>query len=211
MAQILYKNKAGERLPGVTTIISANLGWSRDALMYWAWKEGIEGRNFRDTSVKAADAGTLAHAMIEAELKGNPAPETGSIDQAIVSKAETAYLAWRQWAELVNFKVVASEVSLVSEEYQFGGTLDIAAIQGVMAIIDLKTSGGIHSEHWIQVAAYGQLYNSHYPDTPIQAYYILRIDKQTGGFDYSYRPELNDAWEAFKCLLKLHQLKNLIR
>lgn len=210
MALHRYRNQAGQRVPGVTTVI-ANLGWNREKLMYWAWEQGADGKAFRESSAKAADAGTLAHAMIEAELKKKPAPMTGDIDQDIVDKAETAYLAWRQWAELVNFQLVASELSLVSEEHGFGGTLDIAAVHGTMSIIDLKTSRGIYPDAWIQVSAYGRLYNEHYPANPIQAYYILRIDKESGGFDHAYRPELNAAWEAFKCLLTLHQLKEKIR
>jgi len=209
MARIIYKNKAGERLPGVTTII-AGLGWNKEGLMWWANQMGLEGKSHRDVAEKAADAGTLAHAMIELELKGRPAPQTGDIDPAIVSRAETAYLGWCQWAELVKFQLIASELSLVSEKHGFGGTLDIAAIQGVHSIIDLKTSGNIYPDHWIQVAAYGRLYNENY-EAKIEAYYILRIDKLTGGFDHSYRPELNDAWEAFQCLLRLHQLKNKIK
>jgi hypothetical protein len=45
MPLYIYKTKDGLRVPGVTTVIGGNLGWNKQALMYWAWNEGIEGRN----------------------------------------------------------------------------------------------------------------------------------------------------------------------
>ena len=31
-----YKTTAGERVPGVTTVLGAQLAWNKGALMYWA-------------------------------------------------------------------------------------------------------------------------------------------------------------------------------
>lgn len=65
-----YKNKAGKRVPSVTTILSRFKDSA--ALMIWANKEGLEGRPLRgegSTADKAAEAGTLAHAFVEADIK----------------------------------------------------------------------------------------------------------------------------------------------
>ena len=206
MPMIIYKNKEGKRLSGVTTIIGSNLGWNTQPLMYWAWQEGIEGRNFRDTSQKAADIGTIAHAMIEANLKGKDF-DTIQYEKEMIDKAETAYQAWLEWKNLVDFQLLDSEKSLVSEKYQFGGTIDVAVIKKVTAIVDLKTSKAVYSDHKIQVAAYGRLWNENYPDNPIQAYYILQLGKEDGSFHYHYWPNLDKAWDVFSALLKIHNLK----
>jgi len=205
-----YKNKAGERVPGVTTVIGGNLGWNKQALMYWANQVGLDGKNHRDVSEKAANIGTLAHAMIEADLKGQEF-DISKYDRDMVDKAETAYLAWLEWKGLVKFSLLESEKPLVSERYQFGGTLDIAAIKMVTAIVDLKTSNAVYPDHQIQVAAYGQLWNENYPDNPIGAYYILQLGKEDGSFHYHYWPSLEKPWEAFKALLILHKLKKEIK
>jgi hypothetical protein len=209
MPAIIYKNSKGERLSGVTTIISGNLGWNKQQLMYWANQQGLSGLNHRDTAQAAADAGTLAHAMIEAELTGNKIvidaePET-------VALAETAYLAWLEWCQANKFQVIASEKSLISEKYQFGGTIDIARVRDKRVILDLKTSNGIYPDHGIQVAAYGLLWNENFPDELIEGYEILQIGKERGNFAHYFWPELNNELEAFKCLLKLHNLKKLIK
>lgn len=203
---IIYKNAKGQRLSGVTTIIGNNLAWNKQALLYWAWQEGIEGRNFRDTSQKAADIGTIAHAMVEADLKDKDF-DSSKYEQNMIDKAGTAYGAWLEWKELVSFELLESEKSLVSEEYQYGGTIDIAAIKGVTSIVDLKTSKAVYPDHKIQVAAYGKVWDENFPDDPIQAYYILQLGKEDGSFHYHYWPNLDKPWEVFLSLLKIHNLK----
>ena len=203
----------GKRVSGVTTIISGNLGWNRQQLMYWAWEQGREGKDYRKTSEAAASAGTIAHAMIEAELKGVQFTQQipSGTESEILSKAETAYLAWLEWKGLVDFQLLGSEVSLVSVKHGFGGTIDVAAVKKRPCILDLKTSGGVYPDHLIQLAAYGELWNENHPEQKIEGYYLLRLGKEDGSFHYHYWPSLPTAWEAFLCLLRLHELKKKIK
>jgi hypothetical protein len=204
-----YKTKDGKRVSGVTTIISGNLGWNKQALMYWSWSEGRDGRDFRETSQKAADAGTIAHAMIEADLHGKEFKSDAP--KEILDKAETSFLAYLEFKDVVGLSPIATELPLVSEEWKYGGTIDVAIIKKYPAILDLKTSNGVYADHLIQVAAYGKLWDENNPEMPIQAYYILQLGKEDGSFHYHYWPELNDEFEAFKCLLTLHRLKKTIK
>ena len=209
----IYKNKEGKRVPGVTTIIGSNLGWSKGGLMHWAWQQGIDGLDYRETRDKAADAGTIAHSMVEHEVKGEGFdwPKLGydlggNAEQ--IKQAEHAFSAFTEWKELVKFKLLYAEHLLVSEQHQFGGQIDIAAVQNKRAIIDIKTSNAIYADHKIQIAAYGALWNEHYPDEPIEAYHILQLDKERGDFSYHYYADLSDHFEAFLLLRRLHDLKS---
>jgi len=212
MPAIDYRTKKGGRVSGVTTIISGNLAWNKQALMYWAWNEGKEGRDFRKTRDAAADVGMIAHAMVEGDLKGKPYKPAVGIDKSIIDKAENAYLAYLEFKDVVGLKMIESEKSMVSEEFKFGGTIDIAAIKKVTAIIDLKTSKQIYADHKIQISAYGKLWNENIPENPIQAYYILKLGKEDGSFSYHYFPPdaLEKEWMVFKALLILHNLKKQI-
>ncbi len=210
MPRIEYRLKDGKRISGVTTVISGSLGWNKQALMYWAWEQGKAGRDFRETSKAAADAGTIAHVMVEADLKGKPIPTFPDVPKEIVGKAETAYLAYLEFKDVVGLNMIESEKSLISEVHKFGGTIDIASVKKTTAIIDLKTSNAIYGDHRIQLAAYGKLWDENFPDNPIKAYYILKLGKEDGSFAYHYYPELNQEWEAFLCLLKLHEMKKKI-
>lgn len=208
----IYKNAEGKRIPGVTTII-ANLGWNKNALMYWAWEEGLNGKNFRETSQEAADIGTIGHAMVEADLKNKDwrsLVDLRDVTEEMVEQATRTFQAWLQWKKLFNFELVASEISLISEQWQIGGTIDVATIQGEVSLVDLKTSNAIYEDHKIQIAAYGRLWNENFPDKQIKAYYILQLGKKDGSFHYHFWPRLDEAWEAFVCLRKLHNLRKKI-
>ena len=210
----IYKTADGKRVPGVTTVIGGNLGWNKQQLLYWANQQGLDGKNHREVSDKAADVGTVAHLMVEKELKGEKFdwPVLGQdmgLDKEQIKQAESAFGAFVEWRDLVNFELLYSEHTIVHEELSYGGQIDVAAIQNKVSIIDLKTSKDVYPDHKIQISAYGQLYNYKHPEAPVEAYYILRIGKD-GSFAYHYYPELENEWEAFKCLLKLNELKKII-
>jgi len=82
----------GTRVPGVTTIISRFK--ESGGLMYWAWNEGREGRDYRDTSRTAADAGTLAHALVESRIKHVAEPDMSGVSVDIATKARGAFAAY---------------------------------------------------------------------------------------------------------------------
>jgi hypothetical protein len=192
----------GKRVPGVTTVLSL-LGSNRRALMIWANREGMEGRDINQRADEAATIGTIAHEMIECDLKGIPFNPNNYPHEFVVN-AENAYLAWLEWKDFFEFSDTQSELSLVSS-LGFGGTIDIATVKKTRCIIDLKTSSGTYEDHLIQIAAYGQLYNEHFPEDPIRAYYILRLGKDDGSFHYHYYPDLLNEWHIFEALLDIYK------
>ena len=213
MPKIIYDLlEDGTKPPSVTTVISGNLGWNKQALMWWANQEGLEGRHHRDTATRAAEIGTIAHLMIEADIKGEEF-DHDPYKVKRVAKATTAFQAWLQWKKVVDFTPIHSEYSIVSERHRFAGTIDIAAISGQPCIIDLKTSNSVYPDHVIQLAAYGILWACRHPETPFEAYYLLRLGKEDGSFHYHYWPKeaMLEAENAFMNLLVLHNLHKKLR
>ena len=213
MPTTTYRNKEGQLIPGTTTIIGSNLGWKTQGLVYWAWQKGMNGEDFRSARDEAADAGTIAHEMIECEIKGKKF-DPSKYDKSLVDKAENAYLSFLEFKDKVNFEVIKTEVHLVSEKYQYGATPDcIAKINGKVALFDWKTSDAIYPDYLIQIAAYEQAWNENNPDMPItDGCHLLRISKGNNiSYEWRYWSNLKPAWEAFLCCLKLHQLKKEIK
>jgi len=164
-----------QKVPGVTTIT----GRFKDSggLIYWAWQQGKDGKDFRESRDRAADAGTIAHAMIEADWSGRPY-DTSALNAEAVKKAEHAFLAYVEWKEQTKLQVVHSELSLVSKVHRFGGTIDCVMVNGRLRLGDYKTSNGIYPDMLIQVAGgYSLLWREHYPDQPLDGMELIRFSK----------------------------------
>jgi hypothetical protein len=198
-----YKMKDGTKVPGVTTVIGGQLAWGKNALMYWSWEQGKAGLDFRQTKDDAADLGTRVHALIELEMKG--------VRPEIPKEAEASLLAFYEWRDAFKLQATGSEVSLVSEKYRFGGTIDYPAIiSGRRVILDLKTSKGVYPDHRIQLAAYGQLWNEVNPNDPVTGFHLLQVGKTDGSFHHHYWPSLEREFEAFFLLRGHYDLQNEI-
>lgn len=209
MAARQYKNKAGKRVKGVTTILG-NLGWNAMALKLWAYKMGTQGLDIHKASNIACDAGTLAHHLIESYYKKTEPDLSFYKDSPeIIHLAQQAFANFLEWSAMMKLEPLYSEQELVSEEFQFGGTIDhIAKILGKIAIIDWKSSNHIYSEYLIQVSAYQKLWDENHPDEPITGgAYLLRISKETADFAFYKWADLSKAWEVFKHLLEIDKLK----
>lgn len=210
MPRIIYKTAAGARVSGVTTIISGNLGWNKAALMYWANKVGIEqGVNHYEAVRPATEIGTVAHRMVECDIKGEPFIAPPEMPEEQLKRAEAAYMAYLDWRRHSRLEILHSEVSLVSERWNYGGTLDaIGLLDGKLALLDWKTSNGLYADHLIQIAAYEHLWNECNPSELIDGgIHLLRFGKDEGDFHHHAYTQLDCAWEVFKHLLTLHGMK----
>jgi hypothetical protein len=222
-----YRNTRGERLPGTTWVIGQNLGWNKDALMRWANREGLAGRNIRDergtTAQRAADIGTAAHAMIEAHILGQEpeavaAPFLSTLNADDRPKAWRGFTAFQRWFRNSRLVIVGTELYGVDEEYQTGYCLDALAldqdVETRLEVCDWKSSKGTYADHFIQVSAYTvfterRLSAAWEQKVEIAGAHVVRVDKSSGAFKHIYWPRdiLEDGWRVFTWLRALHQLK----
>lgn len=169
----------------------------------------IETWNYQHVRDAAADAGTCAHEMMDDFIHGR-AFDQSKYERAIVEKADPAFQAFMAWSEQAKFQVVETEVSLVSEKYQFGGTRDAILIDGRRAIGDWKTSRDIYVEMLLQLGAYGIL-DEEQGNTIDGGYHLLRFSKQEKPddpvqFSHHYWSHLDKAREAFLLLRQVYDL-----
>lgn len=203
-----YFLKSGERCPSVTTIIGRFK--NADPLMWWAWNEGKNGRDYRETRDKAADAGTMAHEAVERWIHKQPISFEGDPD--VCKKAKTAFEAFLAWADQSQLVVTETEIPMISETHRYGGTADGFTIRGKRAVLDWKSSGGIYPDYLVQVAAYGALWNETHPDDPVIAgYHLVRFDKTYGDFHHHHWAELEAGWKAFLHLRELYEIEKELR
>ncbi|MFA4974912.1 MAG: hypothetical protein WC683_20100 [bacterium] len=206
-----YTCRDGQTVPGVTTALNV---LNKPALVPWAWGLGKAGIDLNAARQKALDTGTYAHYLVECEIKGEkPDPEyTREFAPADVAKAETAFLAFLDWQKGSEAVLQWSEAQLVSEQYRYGGTLDIIGkVKGVTTLIDLKAANGIYLDYHYQVAAYEQLWNEAYPDNPIVDVLILRLGKEDGGFEVKPVPKRELCFAVFLHCLGIYKLQKDLR
>lgn len=168
----VYKRLSdGKALAGVTSIIASK---DKAFLVPWACKlmhDYIKGKwnaeepfcqkeideilekgkkEYTRVSNEGKAVGTATHDWIESFFKNKT--------QEITSDIEKTVGAFVRWYDARKPRVIHSEcvVGITSdEEYNYAGKFDlIAEIDGKTYIIDFKTSTGIYSEAFLQLAAY---------------------------------------------------------
>lgn len=229
-----YRLRDGTRVPGVTTV----LGRFKDSggLIHWSWAlahepldrirailrngadpsavaaflaEPDEASDYRAVRDKAADAGTIAHEMVDCHIHGRKF-DPGPYPAEVVEMAVPAYEAFRKWAAQSHLSVGETEVQLVSERYRFGGTRDAIALDGKRAIADWKTSKAIYPEMLLQLAAYAIL-DEELGNTIDGGFHLLKFSKQEAPddpvrFSHHYWSQLDVAREAFLSMRQLYDL-----
>lgn len=203
----VYKLKSGDRVPSVTTIIGI---LNKPALLAWAWQMGTQGLDYKVVRDTAGDIGTLAHYLILCDLKGEK-PDTSEYSAQNIEKAETCLIKYWDWQKAHKLEPMMLETPLISEEYQFGGTIDFfGKVDNLPTLLDFKTGKGIYDEFFYQVAAYEQLLAE--AGQVIEVTRILRIGRdEDEGFEERTIGKLDKQWQVFLNCLSIYNLQKEIR
>jgi len=198
----LEKQHVNYGVPGTTTALGV---LAKPALYGWYYKMGKNGENPFKKKDKAADIGTIAHAMIMCHLRGWEL-DTSNLIPDSVSTAENCVLSYYEWEKNISLEPILIEEPLTNKEY--GGTIDLyAKANGQLWLIDFKTSGGIYTDMFYQLAAYKNLLeeNGHQVDRAI----ILNIGKgEDDNFQVKTFKDLSMELEVFKHCLGIYNIQN---
>lgn len=210
MAHPTYTDKSGTKLPSVTTVI--NRFDNKQALIYAANKVGREGKTLQEAWYSGAlTIGTAVHRLIESGAEKLPNTKqllTLGIDDGLADQVLASFSGYLEWREMTRLRPVAKEVSLVSQQHGFGGTFDACMIMRKRSLLDYKTSSGIFPGYKVQLAAYGILWEENFPSKKLAGgYHILRIDKETGGYEHWHEKNLDPEKELFLAYLAAYKIE----
>lgn len=207
----------GKRVPSVTTVLK-QLGWGKEGLLYWANQQGLDGNTLEDARRPALDAGTAAHDMIDAHVKGidYDMHKLDSLPANTRKAAIQGFESFLKWAEQTRMRLRLSEVDITSTAHRFGGTLDcIADVAGELCLVDWKTSNGVYPDYIAQIAAYGKGWLEGNPGEPLEGYHLLRVGKADASFAHHYWAADSNAiqagWEVFKHARELYELEKVLK
>ena len=197
----------GKIVPGCTTALGV---LNKPALIGWAVKVTKQGLDHKLIAQHAADIGSLTHSMCEEELGGSVEVDFTNFNQKAINEARLCFQKFMKWKQDKDILVLALEKQLVSEKYQFGGTLDLFCTinnEGPF-LIDFKTSSGMW-EFEYQMAAYRQLLIENEFKVPTHCG-VLRLPKgEEESFEEKYytKAQLDKGWEVFKHCLEIYKLR----
>lgn len=145
-------------VPSVTWIC----GFYPKGIAFYKWLAGKGWDEAEALKSAAGDKGSRVHLAIEQILSG----EEFRIDTKVMDKGsgEMVELSLEElicvksfcdWRDEVKPEILATEITIFSEKHGYAGTVDlICRIDGVLYVVDFKTSKQVWMEHELQVSAY---------------------------------------------------------
>ena len=206
-----YFNAAGKRVPSVTTILSRQCGWSKDALCGWNNKMGLKGVDVKKYLADKGQIGTLAHAFCTDYLLQQHT-DMHDYSPSQVEEAKHSFMAFLNWTKLHTIRPILLEEPLVSELFQYGGQCDIyGEVDEVFELSDLKSGAGVYEDMIVQVSAYAHLLQEHgHKVDRVRIINIPRSEDETF-MDPIVTNMMPEAFEAFKRFRLNHISFNKIR
>ena len=185
--------------PSITTVLSIR---DKKGLHEWRKRVGEEVANH--VMIQAANRGTAVHNMVEDYLN--------NVDLTQVDKYKKQFLPRMMFdvlkpelAKINNIRL--QEAQMFSENYTVAGRVDrIGEYDGVLSIIDFKTSTKEKKEDWIenyfiQGSAYAEMYKEHFGEEPTQVVILVTTEEGTTQVfkknKVDYLPRLKEAVENF--------------
>lgn len=200
----------GKLLTGVTTILKVR---SQPWMEFWRSKamynallpklsevQGIDIKRWEDVlaeaknagnvrSKEALESGKIAHDWIEKYIKIKIASEDNRFfleANTEDEKANSAITQFLKWEEEHHVVWLLSEEKMCSPTHMIGGTVDaVAVIDGVLTVLDFKTSNQVSEDVALQTAAYQILIEENLEEGSVpQQRAVLRIPKDASAFEY---------------------------
>ena len=169
--------ETGEKYPSITSVLSIR---QKEGLLKWRQRVGEEVANH--VMVQSANRGTAVHNMVEDYLN--------NVDLEQVDKYKKQFLPRMMFnvlkPELTKINNIRlQEAAMYSSDYTVAGRVDcIGEYDGVLSVIDFKTSTKEKSEDWIenyfiQGSAYSQMYKEHFGEEVPQIVILITTEQGT--------------------------------
>ena len=188
-----------EAYPSITSVLSIR---DKKGLHEWRQKVGEEVANH--VMIQAANRGTAVHNMVEDYLN--------NIDLEQVDKYKKQFLPRMMFnvlkpelSKINNIRL--QEAQMFSSDYTVAGRVDcIAEYDGVLSIVDFKTSTKEKNESWIenyfiQGSAYAEMFKEHFGEEVPQVVILIVTEEGTTQVfkknKVDYLPKLKQAVEDF--------------
>lgn len=168
----------------------------------------MDGKNaWRRKAESAAISGTTAHDYIEHYIKSQMGQEMFPPELPKDLAARNAIELFLRWEMQNQVKWLHSEIVVGSEKHMYGGKFDaVALVNGLVTLIDFKTSSGIRGEYSYQLSGYLNAYEEMEKAPCVAQRMVLWIPKTGNDFlgKIVQTPHTHDL-EVFLTALQLYK------
>lgn len=214
----------GKRMTGITTILGVIakpqlINWAAGQAVEYVSKEWKPDFAYRKEVIEqvlsdakkahtkkkeaAADIGTLVHSACEGWIKEKKEPELDEQGMKMFNN-------FKKWAEDNKVKFLESEKHLYSEKMFLAGIVDgVVEIDGQTWIMDIKTSSGIYSDAFFQMAGYHILWEEMMLPNKITGYIVVNLQK-SGEFLEKRMVSIDDSKKAFLAAYDIYRIQQKI-
>ena len=198
----IYVTPDGDKYPSITTILGE---FSKTSIQEWRKRVGETEAN--KISGKASRRGTSLHSVCESYIKN----EDGYLDGQTPNIVEL-FKNIEPFLERID-NVHGVELGLYSKHFGVAGRTDlIAEFDGVLSVIDYKTSNRIKKKEWCesyfaQGAFYGVAYEELTKIPVSQVVIVIAVDNEQPQLFVEKRDDwIDKIWEAKKLYYESHLL-----
>jgi ATP-dependent exoDNAse (exonuclease V) beta subunit len=145
-------------IPSVTWIT----GYVYKGIDFYKWLANKGWDEAEAIKTEAGDKGSRVHHAIENLIMGNPVKmddkyfnNSSETDEELKADEYAAIVSFAQWFNTVKPEILLNETTVISEKYNFAGTVDfVCKIGDQVYIVDFKTSQYIWPSMEAQLSAY---------------------------------------------------------
>jgi hypothetical protein len=172
----------------------------------------------KERLVDAGEVGSAAHIWLEDSIRHAIDHNNGVVqeldykipnDERAVNCGNAAF----DWMKKHNVRFLKTEQKIYSRKYKYAGTMDgLAEVNGILSVVDWKTSNALRPEYFLQTAAYLRAHEEEFL-LPISDRWILRLGKEKGEFEpwHTKEEETLEDFKAFLYCLRITRLMKSIK
>lgn len=190
-----YLTPTGEKLPSVTTILSATKSEESEQALD-AWRNRVGHKKAQEITTEAASRGTRLHKYLEEFIKDGSIKQPGSNPYSIQSHKMAQQIVFKGLANCDEFW--GTEVNLYFPNV-YAGTTDLVGVHnGSPSIMDFKQANKTKKREWIedyfyQIVSYAEAHNELY-GTDIKKGVIMMC---TADFEYQEFILEGNQWNEY--------------
>lgn len=194
----------GELYPSITTvlkIISVN-----DELLRWANHMGFRHKDIKKIQDESTEFGTKVHshlqAIVDPKFK-NPIPYKDKLEEYEIEKIKKNFI---NYFNDIQYITIYTEKTIISKELGYAGTLDWLTFinDGIIALMDFKTSKKPYLSMFLQLGGYYNLLKSIDQDIDIAS--IIIINERGCAMHPIHKNDLIEYAKLFQLLFDFYSV-----